>query len=106
LPLPTFQNHSGGFLVTVFAANQDESAEKLGKNTSDDPVNDPVNDRLSKIKKLITNDKYITREELARRCVVSLETIKRDIQKLKNNNELKRIGSDKSGHWQLLKKNE
>jgi predicted HTH transcriptional regulator len=110
LPLPTFrltqgsafENHSGGFLVTVYAPDNDKSKKNVTENKNNDPVNDlvndPVNDRLSEIKKLITNNKHITREELARRCAVSVETIKRDILKLKKNNELIRIGSDKSGH--------
>jgi predicted HTH transcriptional regulator len=32
---------------------------------------------------------------------VSTRTIRRDIEKLKNMNKLKRIGSEKSGYWKI-----
>jgi DeoR/GlpR family transcriptional regulator of sugar metabolism len=34
---------------------------------------------------------------------VSKRTILRDIEKLKENNLLKRVGSEKSGHWEIVK---
>ncbi len=65
-------------------------------------TNDPVNDRLKKILNCIKENKNITRTEIANRCGVSLETIKRDIQNLKTQNKIKRIGADKGGHWQII----
>lgn len=39
---------------------------------------------------------------MADKCGLSLETIKRDIQKLKKQKKIKRIGSDKTGYWQII----
>jgi len=38
---------------------------------------------------------------LAHKCSVSQATIKRDIEKLKNQNTIKRVGKEKTGHWQI-----
>lgn len=99
LPLPTFENHSGGFLVTVFA-----------KSKKHDPLNDPLNDLLNdllndrqkSIVGYIKKNIYITKEELAEKCGVSLETIKRDIFKMQKSNLIERKGSKKTGYWELV----
>jgi len=69
---------------------------------SNDPVNDPVNDRQKIILNLIKNNKFATREQLATECNISIETIKRDIRKLRQLKLIKRIGSDKTGYWKIL----
>lgn len=59
---------------------------------------DPINDLLNAIKANPTAD-YQT---LADALGVSEATIKRQIQKLKQQNRILRIGSKKTGHWQVL----
>jgi ATP-dependent DNA helicase RecG len=105
LQKPIFEEFQNGFRVTVF--NKSDTKNVFIKNDPvnypvNDPVNDPVKERLKKIKAFIKENKYSTREELANKCGVSIETIKRDILKLKTNNEIKRYGSDKSGYWELI----
>jgi len=95
---PCFETIPGGFAVTIFSI-----AAGTSKNVND-PVNDPVNDRQKIIIKLIENDKFITKELIAEKCQVSLETIKRDIRKLKKLKLIKRVGSDKVGYWQVIVK--
>jgi len=51
---------------------------------------------------LIKKDRFITRESLANVCNISLETIKRDIRKLKQKGILKRIGPAKGGYWEII----
>ena len=114
LPLPTFrltqgsafENHSGGFLVTVFAPDNKRLSENVTENKNNAPLNDPLNDRQHKIISLIKENPFITKEELAQLCSVSLETIKRDIQKLQKLNLIIRVGSRKSGSWKILKIND
>ena len=69
-----------------------------------DTLNDTLNDRTrsEKILTLIKEKPTITQTELAKKLDVSTETIKRDILKLKKNNQIKRVGSDKTGYWQLI----
>lgn len=97
LKTPVFENFQSGFRTTVFA-------EKINE-----PVNEPVNDvenvvdnRFVKIIKNIEKNNKISATELSKILSVSQRTIERDIDKLKKRGKLKRIGSDKTGHWQII----
>jgi len=65
------------------------------------PKNVPK-DRLSKVLKLIKENNNITISELSAKLNVTDKTIKRDISKLKNEHKIQRVGSSKSGYWQVL----
>ena len=64
------------------------------------PKNVPLK-RLEEIVKLMGSNKDITILQLADRLKVSDKTIKRDIEKLKNENKVARVGSLKAGHWEI-----
>ena len=66
------------------------------------PVNVPVNVRQKLIIKLIIENKKITLDKIAEQCNVNRETIKRDLKKLRKINIIDRIGSDKSGYWEVV----
>ena len=71
------------------------------------PVNVTTNvplKRLQKILNLLENNKQITITRLAQILKVNEKTIKRDIAKLKNNKQIVRVGSSKTGHWKILEK--
>ena len=59
---------------------------------------DPINDLLNAIRIDPAAD-YAT---LAERLNVSGATVKRNIQKLKQQNRIRRIGSKKNGHWEIM----
>ena len=40
--------------------------------------------------------------ELALALSVTVKTIKRDFTSLKNEGKIKRVGSDKTGHWEII----
>jgi ATP-dependent DNA helicase RecG len=65
--------------------------------------NEPLNDRQKEILKQIQANKNITVSELRKDIKVGRETIKRDLKKLKKLNIITRIGSDKTGYWQIIK---
>jgi len=54
------------------------------------------------ILKLLANNNRLTRIQLAEELNISPETIKKNIEKLKEKGLLKRIGSDKGGYWKVL----
>ncbi len=87
---PVFNEVANGFLVILY------------KEKRNDPVNDPVNERQKIILELIKADRFITKELIAEKCKISLETIKREIRKLKKRNLIKRLGSDKTGYWEIV----
>ena len=59
---------------------------------------DPINDLLNKIQETPNAD-YAT---LARELRVSEATVKRNIQKLKQKNRIRRFGSKKTGLWEII----
>jgi len=52
---------------------------------------------------LIKKKPNITTDKLAKEIGVTRRTIARYISKLKTQNKIKRIGSDKGGHWEVVK---
>lgn len=59
-----------------------------------DTVNDPV-------LLLISRNKNIKATQISESLKMSLSTVKRKIKKLKDQGKIKRIGSDKAGHWEI-----
>ncbi len=70
----------------------------------DVPINVPKNVPINRHKKIISlmqKNSAITIEQLANACEVSDKTIKRDIAKLKKEGKIERVGSLKSGYWNI-----
>lgn len=81
--------------VTKFiAADLSDPANDL----TADLISDPINDLLNHLKHHPSADYQTLAEFLG----VSEATIKRMIQKLKQQQKLQRVGSRKSGHWEVL----
>lgn len=59
---------------------------------------DPINDLLNALR----TEPSASYAALAERLEVSEATIKRSIQKLKQQNRIRRIGSKKTGHWEVI----
>jgi len=68
------------------------------------PVNVPVNKRQNDIIEEIKSNNRITQKELADKYRVNRETIKRDLNKLKKLGLVRRVGSDKTGYWEVITK--
>jgi len=79
---PKFEEFVHGFKVTLYK-------EKF---------NEPV----KLILKLVKENPYITKQQMIEKTNLSRATITRYIKKLKEQNLLKRIGSDKTGYWEVL----
>lgn len=60
---------------------------------------DPINNLLTVLRTDPSAD-YATLAE--QRLEVSKATVKRNIQKLKQQNRIRRIGSKKTGHWDVI----
>lgn len=76
----------------------DLKKENVPKNV---PLDVPLK-RLEKILALMSKNRDITAVELSNKMNVTDKTIKRDIAKLKNENRIKRVGSLKAGHWEVI----
>jgi hypothetical protein len=64
------------------------------------PVNVPVN-RKDRILEMLRVNPNLTAEELAAAFSVTAKTIKRDLAALKSEGRIKRVGSDKTGRWEM-----
>ena len=117
-PPPVFETDDDRnyFIVTVY---QHESfANTISKNAQDNvldivPVNvldkaennvreSKVDARRNSIIELLLADGAITMSDLAKALNVSIKTIQRDLDELRNQKRLERIGSDASGSWKIL----
>ena len=61
-----------------------------------------LSERQEKILFIIKNEPTITTQRLSSQLNVHEKTIERDIKTLKQNNLLKRVGSNKSGKWVVI----
>ena len=79
---------------------------KLEKNSTQKeqsvPINDTVNDTVKLIYKLLVENKNITIKEIMSKIKKSRPTITRAISTLKDQNKIKRVGSDKTGYWEII----
>ena len=71
-------------------------------NVSNDPVNDLVNDPVNQVLETIKITPNLSYTQIALKIGKSPATVKRALAKLKEMNLIKRVGSDKSGHWEVL----
>lgn len=74
------------------------------KQLKNEPVNEPV--KLTKsAKKVLQALKTIsesTIDEIVTNISVSRETVKRSLKTLSEKGLIKRVGSDKTGHWEII----
>lgn len=75
----------------------DKLVEKLG-----DRLGDRLGDSQVKIISLIKNEPKISIPELAEKIKISTTAVEKNIKKLKDKGILKRVGTTKSGYWEVL----
>lgn len=89
------------FMLSVIAQTLDQNAP------ANAPVNAPVNADISKLKTpeailaLLAANPALTRQQLADTIGKDLRTIARALAKLQQAGKITRIGSDKTGHWEV-----
>lgn len=77
----------------------------MNKNVTVNPENvtvNPVNNRSKKIVEEIKENPNVSASELSVKFKVTERTIKRDLQILKKEKVIIRVGSDKTGYWKVL----
>ena len=91
-------NGNANIFIKFILKTINSSIDKLIKNS-----NFALNDIQNKIIELIANNNKITQNEIANIIGVNTRTIKRNFKILIDNSVIERIGSDKTGYWQILK---
>ena len=77
--------------------------KKLDEKDLINLANGTLNGTLNLILNEIKNKNNITQKELSEKTGTSLRTIKRNIDMLKEEGYIERVGSRKTGHWKILK---
>lgn len=87
--------------VTLFELNGDEES----KIHEQDIVNATVNLSLTqkKILDALSENAYVTQSELAEKIGIHRTRINDNMAKLKEMGVIRRIGSDKTGYWEIVK---
>jgi ATP-dependent DNA helicase RecG len=76
----------------------DQQTPLSGHSDQDDPLSDPINDLINLLKSEPTAN-YVSLSQILN---VSEATVKRYLQRLKRERRIQRVGSKKSGHWEIL----
>ena len=75
---------------------------KVQNQQVDAPLNAPISDTQMQLLDLIRSNPAISYDELAEGIQRDRTTVMRNIGKLKDNGILRRIGSKKTGHWEIV----
>ena len=83
-----------------------------GNVTDNVTINDTENDKdrisgfrvttVAKVYMLLKEDPTQTREELAKKTGKTIRTIQRALEKLSSEGKIKRLGSNRTGYWEVL----
>lgn len=110
LPLPKFEQISGGLNVTVYSKNfeggdSDKVIGRVGDRVGD-KVGDRVGDKLSETQKRILNlmqqNPSVSAQSLSEEIGISKRKIEENIRTLRERSKIVRVGNAKSGHWEVL----
>ena len=86
------ESEENSTLVEKFGVNGKSSVQKFG-----------VNEKSSvQIMKLMKEKNSITAEEISEILKISKRAVEKQIQKLRGNGKIERLGSDKNGSWQVV----
>jgi fido (protein-threonine AMPylation protein) len=76
---------------------------RINVNDTVKAKNDTVKTSDDTVLGLIKNNNKITANEISTKLSKGIATIKRELKRLKDNGEIERVGSDKTGYWKVLK---
>jgi len=91
----TFMEHFIRFTVPFKRNVTDDVTD----NVTDNVTEEAISQRQRKILEMMKLDIRISSSELAERLSVTQRTIKRDIETLKRNHLIKRMGNERTGYW-------
>lgn len=87
--------------IIEYGEKADEFLKISSNNVTINPQ-DTERDVTGSIEANLTADPFITAEELAELLGVTKRTILRNLAKLQEAGRVKRVGSNKTGHWEVL----
>ena len=86
----------------VIEKSKPDAAKKRSENVPINVlINVPIKDRQKKIIAALSKDPHVSAITLAEKFGVSEKTIRRDLQLLKQQNIITRVGANKNGYWKV-----
>ena len=116
LPKPTIESAQGGVLVTfqrnnvnlkANGQNKGEDVEKGSQKNVADNVAEELSERqriiVTLIERYVAQDVAVNTKYLSEQLGLNRKTIQRDLAVLQERKLIQWIGSDKMGHWEIIK---
>jgi ATP-dependent DNA helicase RecG len=98
--VPVFHSTEQSFVVVLKNLNYGKASMPNG---IDDGIDDGIDKNTEKILKAILADPKITQKQLAKEISLSVRTVARELKQLRDTDVIRRIGSDRYGHWEIVK---
>ena len=95
LPEPSYEEAGGSFVTIFHNPKQEKDSEKAREKVREKT--------REKILRLIEQNPEITTAKIAEETGITTKGIEWNINKLKKEGAIKRIGPDKGGHWEVVK---
>ena len=98
---PVFISTGTSFRVTLWNINYGSNPENVPDHVPDVPDHVP-DSRQAKVLQAIAENPCVTTAELAEQFRVTAKTIKRDLNVLRGDGKIQRIGPERGGRWEVL----
>ncbi len=97
---PSFRSTEQSFIVTLknlnYAKSSTPHSDKVGVDIGDE-------NNANLILNAISEDPKITQKNIAVKTSLSTRTVSREIRTLRDTGVIRRVGSDRSGYWEIVK---
>jgi ATP-dependent DNA helicase RecG len=97
---PSFRSTEQSFVVTLKNLNFDKVSTPRGDNVG---VDDGVEKNVDLILNALSEEPGITQKEIVIKTGLSARTVSREMKKLRDTGIIRRIGSARSGYWEITK---
>lgn len=98
--MPSFRSTEQSFVVTLKNLNYDKVSMPTG---TDCGIDNGIEKNTEKILNAILINPKITQKQLAKETSLSVRTIARELKRLRDIDAIRRIGSNRSGYWEIVK---
>lgn len=97
---PSFRSTEQSFIVTLKHLNYGKVSMPLG---TDDGIDNGIESNADKILNVISLDPKATQKQMSDATGMSVRTVARELKGLQEDGIIKRVGSDRAGHWEIVK---
>jgi len=101
---PSFRSTAQSFIVTLpnlgYGNASTPNGDDVGVDNGDDVG---AEGNIKRILNVIAEEPHITQKDLSSKTGLSIRTVSREVRELRDSGVIRRIGSDRSGYWEVEK---